>query len=81
MTTATLTAAAARHRPAAAAAGARGATEPEIHDTVPTPAVFRTCNRCADGPGTGAPGGVETYDRAGAFRAAHGCRAPAPAFR
>jgi len=62
-----------------AAARAHGATDLEIHDTVLIAAVFCMANRYVDGLATWAPDDVESYDRAGAFRAAHGYLAPAPA--
>jgi uncharacterized peroxidase-related enzyme len=63
------------------AARAHGATDLEIHDTVLIAAVFCMANRYVDGLATWAPDDPEMYDRAGAFRAAHGYLAPPPPIR
>ena len=64
-----------------AAARAEGATDLEIHDTVLIAAVFCMANRYVDGLATWAPDDQSIYDTAGAFRAANGYLAPAPAMR
>ena len=59
-----------------AAARAAGATDLEIHDAVLIAAVFCMANRYVDGLSTWAPDAPEAYDRAGAYRAAHGYQPP-----
>lgn len=61
-----------RRRGSHRAARRHGATDQEIHDTVPITAAFCMFNRYVDGLGTWAPRDSEVYDSIGAQLAAEG---------